>query len=216
MNDDTAWKRKKLIGNELDKISRGVAPLMQGRSHEEAVDAYIQQLYTALTDDHKPHPKNWEHAHNHVIFCYRLYYRGNALDPLFPAPSPPKEILVASEKPKQTKLPRVGSSAASVPPIPLAAGDMAAEKEESTGAGGDVDLEFAKIVQDDVNADERRRMLNEVRDHLELLKEFEGVIPADELAKRKRELFMALPPAPPLGAAATGSMSSKKQRRVDV
>jgi hypothetical protein len=29
------------------------------------------------------------------------------------------------------------------------------------------------------------------------LKEFEGVISEDDLVKRKRELFLALPPAPP-------------------
>jgi len=45
--------------------------------------------------------------------------------------------------------------------------------------------------------DERRSLLKEVREHLDLLKEFEGVIAPEELNKRKRELFIALPPAPP-------------------
>ena len=43
---------------------------------------------------------------------------------------------------------------------------------------------------------ERRMALQEVREHLELLKEFEGVVSEEELASRKRELFLALPPAP--------------------
>jgi len=45
--------------------------------------------------------------------------------------------------------------------------------------------------------DERRLLLQEVREHLDLLKEFEGVIAPEELNKRKRELFLALPSAPP-------------------
>lgn len=36
-------------------------------------------------------------------------------------------------------------------------------------------------------------LLNEVKDHTELLKEFKGVIPEEELAKRKRALSAALP-----------------------
>lgn len=47
------------------------------------------------------------------------------------------------------------------------------------------------------SAEARTKALAEVRQHLDLLKEFEGVIPAEELNRRKRELFLALPPAPP-------------------
>jgi len=45
-------------------------------------------------------------------------------------------------------------------------------------------------------AEERRALLKEVKDHLELLKDLESVIPASELQKRKKELFLSLPPAP--------------------
>jgi hypothetical protein len=56
--------------------------------------------------------------------------------------------------------------------------------------------------------DERRKLMAEVREHLELLKEFEGAISEEELAERKRQLFLAMPAAPPpLPASA-----SKKQR----
>jgi hypothetical protein len=51
------------------------------------------------------------------------------------------------------------------------------------------------IAADD--GESRRKLLSEVREHLDLLKEFEGVISAEELAERKRQLFLALPPAPP-------------------
>merc|ERR1719491_1071867 len=45
--------------------------------------------------------------------------------------------------------------------------------------------------------EQRRRILSEVREHLNLLKEFEGIISQEDLNQRKRELFLALPPAPP-------------------
>ena len=49
----------------------------------------------------------------------------------------------------------------------------------------------------ELSVDDRRAMLKEVIDHTAVLKEFEGVIPEEELAKRKRALYAALPPVPP-------------------
>ena len=46
-------------------------------------------------------------------------------------------------------------------------------------------------------AEERRKLLKEVREHLDILKEFEGVIDEEDLKKRKRALYDALPVAPP-------------------
>lgn len=43
----------------------------------------------------------------------------------------------------------------------------------------------------------RRSMLEEVREHLNLLRDFEDVISDAELNERKRELFKCLPPPPP-------------------
>jgi hypothetical protein len=42
-------------------------------------------------------------------------------------------------------------------------------------------------------AEERRRLMEEVRAHLDLLKEFEGAVPESEINQRKRELFAILP-----------------------
>ena len=50
---------------------------------------------------------------------------------------------------------------------------------------------------DDLSEVERRQILQEVRQHLDILKELEGVISEEEMAKRKSELFAALPPLPP-------------------
>jgi hypothetical protein len=54
--------------------------------------------------------------------------------------------------------------------------------------------------------EERRAILKEVKDHTKLLREFVGIIPDDELAKRKRALYAALPPVPP--------PAGKKQKKV--
>jgi hypothetical protein len=45
----------------------------------------------------------------------------------------------------------------------------------------------------ELSDEERRAILKEVKDHTELLREFAGVIPDDELAARKRALYAALP-----------------------
>ena len=41
---------------------------------------------------------------------------------------------------------------------------------------------------------EQHRMLMEIQQHLELLREFEGTIPPQEMERRKRELFLSMPP----------------------
>ena len=55
----------------------------------------------------------------------------------------------------------------------------------------------------------RRFMLEEVREHLNLLREFKDVVPDAELNERKRELFKCLPPPPP-------SMAVKRERGREV
>lgn len=163
----------------------------------------------------KPHPPNWEHAHNNVIMCYRMYYNGGKLDPNFPPPIPPKEIVVPAEKPK-------GGSQ----PFFIAmnkAGDnngMAGNGHHATVNDSEMD---ANAMGEEQHPEERRLVLKEVREHLELLKEFEGVISEEELNKRKRDLFMALPPAPPaiisrksmLGLTPTSNSGIKKPRLND-
>ena len=200
MNPETAWKRRKLLNKEMEKIATDVRVLMPGRSHDEACELYIQQQFEAVTNNNKQHPRNWEHAHNNVVLCYRLYYMNGHPDPTFPSPLPPKDILVAHEKPKAT-LPVVPS----LPPFATGRAlqqhqhlhQQLQQQQQQQHHDEEVDAELEKIVSEGVNAEDRRRTLDEVKEHLTLLKEFEGVISPDDLAKRKRELFAALPPAPP-------------------
>lgn len=48
MNAETAWKRRKLLNKELDNIKVAVAPLLTNRSHDQAIDAYIQVQYVSF------------------------------------------------------------------------------------------------------------------------------------------------------------------------
>ena len=49
----------------------------------------------------------------------------------------------------------------------------------------------------DLSQYQRERIMEEVKEHLDLLDRFDGAIPAEEIRQRKRELFLAMPPAPP-------------------
>jgi hypothetical protein len=132
----------------------------------------------------KPYPQNWEHAHSNVLMAYRLYFQGHELDPTFPAPVPPKEIIVPAAKPKAlggNHHDNNNNNAfyLSVPPD-------GEDKDDAAMDLGEMEP-----------PEERRQVLQEVRVHLDLLKEFEGFLPDKVLNQRKRELFAALPSAPP-------------------
>lgn len=123
---------------------------------------------------------------------YKIYYNGLSLDPNFPVAQPVVEINVPHQKPTEgilaTRAPATlryagpeiapAASGETVPPAAAAEGSIyAVDKGESPTA--------------------RRLILQEVKDHMDLLEMFTGVVHADVLKKRKRELFEALPPVPP-------------------
>lgn len=134
-------------------------------------------------------PANWAHGHNHVICAFRLYYRGDVLDPDFPPPVLPHPLRVPQERPKEA----------------------ADGGNQHPAAGRPTDIvTHPRTIKAEARLllpppplppvdplEARRKILAEVKEHLDLLKEFEGVISEDDLAQRKRELFAALPPAPP-------------------
>jgi hypothetical protein len=188
LDPDIAWKREKGIEKEMAVLGKKIHKFVaKAQTHEEAVSMLIQDLYESLTGFFgKPYPLNWEHAHNHVVMAYRMYFRYDQLDTSFPLPISPREIEVPMERPK------------------VARPSKAAAARARNGEAGDDNeqpaIDVADILDEAKNSivEERRKVLQEVREHLDLLKEFDGVISEEDLAKRKRELFMALPPAPPL------------------
>ena len=196
LTPEIAWKRAKSIDNELEKISKAVKPfIVAGKTHNEIVDMLVQSLFESLINFvGKAHPTNWEHAHNHVILTFRMYYRYDMFDPTFPPPISPREIVVPNSREKtlpftMKKMPPSGihySDDSSMYGVNMLLND-------SNNAAGKMPT---RPSTEEHSMSERRMALQEVREHLELLKEFEGIVSDEELANRKRELFLALPPAP--------------------
>jgi len=201
MNAETAWKRRKLLNKELENIRAAVSPLLPNRTHDQAIDAYVQVQFESVTGNTGTVPPNWQHAHNNAIMCYCLYYRGDQLDTTFPVPRPPKIIYVATEKPITTAAallaPVAGPPPLSNTTMPTL---MIANKSVDEQVDGKDRSESGDKVNDkdgEVKSESRMLLLEEVRQHLDILKEFEGVIPEEDLSRRKRELFLAMPSAPP-------------------
>ena len=144
---------------------------------------------------------------------FRMYYDGLQLDPTLPEPAPVVEINVPHEKPapidgaavmrapgtvRYTATSSLSPAGpASIVPRPSAAPPAAAPSSS-----------FASSSEE--SHEERLQVLREVKEYMEVLQKFEGVIHDDFLAKRKRELFEALPSIPPSSA----ERSRKRQRMV--
>lgn len=48
MQPEIAWKRRKLLMKELEKIVEAMGPLEKGRTHNDAVNMYVQQQYVSI------------------------------------------------------------------------------------------------------------------------------------------------------------------------
>jgi len=201
LDAETAWKREKGIQKEMESLAEKIKPFIgKAKYHNEAVNMLVQSMFEQLTGFvGKPVTPNWEHSHNHCILSFRLYYQYDKFDPDFPPPISPRELVVPVERPKPVKTRKATGAGASYHPLQADSTELLGESQE---------------------VDNRRKALQEVKEHLELLKEFEGIIPAEELANRKRELYAALPPAPPMAgsvaAAAAAPPSAKKQKCEEV
>jgi len=119
-----------------------------------------------------------------------MYYLGEELNPNIPPavdPNPNRVVPVRRPNPETNhfKVP------CNLTPAPTAERTPDATTKTISAAAGSP---FEPTTN--LTAETRRELLKEVRDHLDLLKEFEGVVPKEELESRKRELFAALPPAP--------------------
>mmetsp|Transcript_12563 Transcript_12563/g.18489 ORF Transcript_12563/g.18489 Transcript_12563/m.18489 type:complete len:290 (+) Transcript_12563:139-1008(+) len=197
MSDQNCWKRRTNIQRELDTINEGVRKyLAEGKTNEEALEAYLQKQFENVAGPAgKTRPPQWEHHHTYAFFCYKVYYVNGEVDPNFPEPIPPKPVHVQMERP--TKQAISSTSAATAVDVPGLVPGFHPSPPPQQPTVGTNDTMLAQIVREEGDAEERRRMLQEVKDHLDLLKEFEGVIPPEDLTKRKRDLFLALPSAPP-------------------
>jgi hypothetical protein len=116
--------------------------------------------------------------------CYLMYYRGDALDPTFPPPRPPKAAYVPHHKSTQNS--NRSTSDLNMPGT--------SHQEQFTQSSIKENIPQSS---EGVDALSRKKRLEEVKEHLALLDEFVGVIPLEEIQQRKRELFLAMPPALP-------------------
>jgi hypothetical protein len=63
----------------------------------------------------------------------------------------------------------------------------------------------AEALQRHQNGKRRRELLREVKDHMDLLIQFEGIVDSETIKKRKRALFFCLPPPPPPNEGKNGA-----------
>lgn len=189
---ELAWKRMKVLARDIGAtiVPRARDLLARdeglGRTHDEMCDALLQAMYDESREGNtcEPYPANWEFKHNNVFTVYRIYYRGVGLDPdVFPA-TPPKVVEVAR--------------GAAAPGAPLGAPPASAPARPSVVA------EIKELGQD-----KRRAMLQEVKEHTEILNSFIGLIPDEEIAVRKRALYELLPEVP----FSIGGAGKKKRKR---
>ncbi|KAL7533284.1 hypothetical protein ACHAWF_004488 [Thalassiosira exigua] len=200
----------KLITREIDQTILPHAKAIiekeenSDKSHGEICSLILQKMYLEANENSdKPYPPQWEYNHNNAFLVYSIYYRGLEVDPnIFPAAAP-RAVAVPASKPPAARRGRKGKGGAVKAPLIPPFANMTL----NLGTGS---------LLPDVADDERRAMLKEVKDHTELLKQFEGVIPDEELAQRKRALYAALPPVPPpAGTFFPGGFKPKKKAKVE-
>ena len=221
LSPELAWRRMKLIDRELAKqIIPGVKPFMgPGKSHAQACDAYIQSQYEAVSGQKgAKHPDHWEFSHVHIFLAYRMFYDGEDIaSDLPPAVDPNPARVVPNKKPLVYPPPL-----AHMPSVPMGVSPDAPPAD--SGYGSDDLKAFASQIsastprgmggakrkKGKLDEETRRAMLKEVKDHLDVLKEMEGIIPPAEMQARKRALWAAMPPAPEPFAVAAGGGKRKK------
>lgn len=210
---ELAWRRMKLITREIGQtiLPQAVELIKdnKGKSHDEICVLLLQKQFdeskeskaTIVPDGSlmsglespKPYTPMWEYNHNNVFTVYRIFYRGIVIDPKIFPPVAPRVVDVPTKK--TDPAPAVEASGAGGSAISLSIADLAINRDK---------VKSAKLTDE-----ERRAILKEIKDHTELLREFVGVVPDDELAERKRALYAALPPVPP-------STGKKRKKITDI
>jgi hypothetical protein len=208
LNADMMWRRTRCVVQDVKKLANqmeafGRAHPLKSKGdeeedggskteHEELYRAFLQKAYNDLTGKTgEPFPPRFEFTHNNCLVLYKMYFnKGNQMDASFPPPEK-RDIAIPDKKPKGGV-------------VAFLAGGQQAGANDGPHVGP-----FGKTVAvirsppaspmalARMHQQKRMEQLREVREHMDLLKQFEGVVDEEVLNKRKRELFEALPPAPP-------------------
>lgn len=211
LSADLAWRRMRLIDREIAKtIIPKIKPFCEDddKDHKTICAEFIQDQYEIVSGvKGKKHPVVWEFSHLNIFLAYKMYYEKGELNTnLPPARDPDPNRVVPNKKPPNGEYP---------PGANMRGGDDDDESGEEGAKKGATTRRSStekgsKTKALTSPADERRALLQEVREHLELLKEFEGVISPAEMSKRKKDLFMSLPSAP------SSTRKDKNKKRLSV
>jgi hypothetical protein len=159
-----------------------------------------------MTGKKDPYYPNWEFSHDNNFAAYKMFYDGAVRNPMLPpAVDPNPQRVVPSVRPRpEVVAANDARRAANVADIAnkislevkAAASRMrkrqriAAEPLEMPFFPNHELLPDSNALDD---ATERRALLKEIKDHIEILHEFKGIISEDDLNERKRALFERLP-----------------------
>jgi len=231
LTPELAWRRMKQVDKDIEKsIVPEVGPLLiEEKLHNEVCQEYIQKQFEKHPTGQEglKCPDGWEHSHLHTFMVYKMYYHGVGLDPDTPTAVDPNPYRVVPKEKPEVYPPELAQITDPTHDTISANKDMRdSDGKEDKHDEDDSDAEDASngVVeyvpsnvtekrppnhlsplpnQVDRAAQMRRSMLQEVREHLNLLKDFEDVVSDAELNERKKDLFKCLPPPPP-------SMSTKR------
>lgn len=190
---DLAWRRMKLITREINTsiLTPEYKAVIESeehrdKSHDEICDLLLQIMY----DDSKESNNNDKPHHKEWEFSHNnvfTVYRiyYKGLD-LDPNIFPAIPPKMVQVPARKPSNYRLSANNIGINPMPAA----------------------------DMSEEDRRAMLKEVKDHTELLASFVGVIPDEELVKRKRKLYAALPPVPTPAMGGLGLVMGKKQKKL--
>lgn len=232
LTPELAWRRMKQVDKDIEKtIIPDLVPLFsEDKNHDEVCQEYIRKQFEKHPTGQEglKCPDGWEHSHLHTFMVYKMYYDGERLDPNTPTAVDPNPYrVVPKEKPKvyppELALVINPTHDASSPGKDAHDSDCKEDKHDEEDSDGEEmsNVGIEQVVsnvcgkrslspsqnQVDRSTQIRRSMLQEVREHLNLLKDFEDVISDVELNERKRNLFKCLPPPPP-------SMTMKRELEV--
>mmetsp|Transcript_16369 Transcript_16369/g.37875 ORF Transcript_16369/g.37875 Transcript_16369/m.37875 type:complete len:354 (+) Transcript_16369:371-1432(+) len=192
---DLAWRRMKVVSREIASTILPKAQELLGElgdnaiSHNDFCDLLLQRMYEESTGKSTPHHKMFEFNHNNTFPVYRIYYKGISIDSKLWDPIVPENITVPDKKPENWKSVRKSNR--------VDESDRVGVKVVETFSLKSLALDTSPALHDpDMSDDIRRAKLHEVKEHMELLAQFEGIIPEEELIQRKKALYLALPPVP--------------------
>lgn len=194
LSPELAWRRMKLIHRDISKtIIPKINILIKGcKDHDELCTKFLQHTYahhSGKTD--RPYSEVWEYTHIHYFLAFKMYYVGRTINiDMPPACDPNPERVVPADNPLEIEYGNPnppGRKRKLQDSLPLTPVDYIHLNHNST-------VDYPEVLVAGVK--ERRALLKEVKDHMDLLKEFEGLVPNGELKRQRKDLFMSLPPIP--------------------